>query len=104
MKIKLPLIFKGTSDHRIVESETIKDFDYSCDLEIFNDGNNAEDDEETAFFIFLSYGQGVQKELFFDVKLNELEFLAASLQKSIEMFRRDHPELIKRKIKNRELI
>jgi len=100
MKITLPLLKPWFEDDRIIE-KIKKDFKESCQIYIYKDEVNWEDDEtDNAFSLWVEYGQSNKKALMFDVDLNDLEMFANSLMKSIEMLRRDYSEVIKHKIKN----
>ena len=109
--ITLPLVMPLFNPDRILSDSSIInrileeleiDFEQSCNLCIYENSNNWEDDESsTAFSFSFEYGKNNKKTLIeFDVDLNDLEMFANSLMKSIEMIRRDYSEVIKHKIKN----
>jgi hypothetical protein len=97
MKTELDLYNATPSDDRL-PLEVIKDYCEKSNIYIFKDLESLEEDDTRAFSLWLNYGENGES-LMFDVDLNDLEMFANSILKSIEMLRRDYPDVIKNKIK-----
>lgn len=104
MKITLPLINPSFDDDRL-NSTIRKDIDKGCELFIYKDEQNWKDEEDAnVFSLWVKYGYEHENALMFDINLDDLEMFANSILKSIEMFRRDYADDIKRKINDGEFI
>ena len=98
MKITIPLINPAFDDVRLSD-EVKKDFDNHCNIYIYKDEASFVDDEQHAYSIWVQYGiENKEKQLMFDVNLDDLELFAHTLTKSIKMFRRDYKTEISDKI------
>ena len=105
MKITLPLVSPAFDDVNRLSLEVQKDFIEGCQIYIYKDEQNWENDENShAYSVWIEYGKEKENTLMFDADLNDLEMFAYSLLKSIEMLRRDYSDVLKDKIKNGEIL
>ena len=96
MKITLPLIDPSFDDRNLTD-EIRKDFIKSCQIYVYRDETEWIDDKEVyPFSLWIEYGEENQKSIMCDIRLHDLELFAHTLLKSIEMFRRDYSDEIKK--------
>jgi hypothetical protein len=104
MKIRLPLIKPSFDDSNLTD-EIRKDFMKSCEIYIFKDETEWLDELGIyPFSLWIEYGEENQKSIMCDIRLHDLELFAHTLLKSIEMFRRDYSDEIKKSMINGDAI
>ena len=104
MKIVLPLVNPAFDDERIAE-DLQDDFRKGCQIYVYKDeGSWVGSEDESAFSVWIEYGNSNQRTLMFDTGLDDLEMFANSLLKSVEMLRRDYSETIKEKIRDNQAL
>lgn len=87
-------------DDKRVSGKVQKDFDLGCQIYIYKDEWELnEDDSQHTFSVWIEYGCDKDKTIMLETKLDDLEMFANALTKSIEMFRRDYADVIKERIK-----
>ena len=100
MKIILPLK-KVSSDDQRISDDVIYDFKQGCQIFIWKEEKDwLVDEEQNVYQIWIEYSEKNERTLMFSSDLDDLEMIANSLTKSIEMFRRDYAHSIKDRIEN----
>lgn len=104
MKITLKLKDPCFDDDRL-DTDIKSSFRSGSQIYIYKDESNWISDEESfVYSLWIEYGFNKDKAMMFEVNLDDLELFAETLVKSINMFRRDYADEIRKKLKTKARI
>lgn len=102
MEIKL-LLNRPCSDDDRISPEVIQELEDFAQVSIWDapEDIDMDDSDDAIYGLWIEYGKGGKKTLGFRLSIDELEMFANSIQKSVEMIRRDYNEMIKARLLQR---